>query len=122
MNQLFEQARKLYPGTKRGHDVEYQNFRKKYRMRMEKILPLLTPSVEAQIAHRATLTQRGDFVPPWKHFATWINGAWWTEEIPQNGKPKVILCQFCDNHATVRMDGKGHRCSSAECKAKFELL
>ena len=119
---LFEEARKLYPGTKRGHDVEYQNFRKKYRMKQDKIIPLLKPAIEAQIAFRESQRKKQEWTPGWKHFATWINGAWWTEEMPQSNKPKPRRCQFCGDPPSVHMQGKGWRCGAADCREKYNKL
>lgn len=99
----FEEARKLYReagGTVRGHGPEWANFEKKYKRRLDEICPLLKPAIEAQIAHRAALNRKGEFVPPWKHFKTWINGEWWTEEVPQNGKAKKKKCGFCGKPST----------------------
>ncbi len=114
----FEEAREIYPGTRRGFDPEWKNFEKKYKRRLNEICPLLKPAIEAQIAHRAVLKSRNEFCPPWKHFKTWINGAWWTEEVPQNNKPKQIKCVFCGNPATVMIDGKPPRCSRVACRER----
>lgn len=125
MNQyLFEEARKLYPGTKRGNEVEYQNFSKKYRMKKDSIAPLLKPAIENQMAYREAQKKKGEWCPTWKHFSTWINGSWWTEEVPQNGKPKQEKCIICGCTETVaRQDGKGGaRCDKADCREKYSLL
>ena len=75
----FEQARKIYPGTKRKLDVELANFRKQHKNHRE-ILPLLAPAIENQIEYRKALKAAGAFVPAWKHFRTWINQSCWGEE------------------------------------------
>ena len=98
---LFEKARKLYPGTVRGIDPEWVNFVKESRSRdwklcgwtIDSVTPLLKPAIEAQIAHRDILIRKKEFCPPWKHFKTWINNAWWTVEIPQTDKPKRTKCK-----------------------------
>ena len=116
----FEQARKLYPGRKRGFEQEWENFRKKYGMKMTAICPLLKPAIEAQIAHRTTTKE---WCPQWKHFATWISGGWWTEVIPQTRKPKPNRCRICDNTDVVAStDGKGWRCWRAQCIEQFARL
>lgn len=97
---LFEEARKLYPGTRRGSQPEWDNFEKKYRRRLNEICPLLKPAIEAQMAHRGMLRLKGDFCPEWKHFKTWINGEWWTEEVPQTDKPKKRKCGICSKPST----------------------
>ncbi len=96
---LFEKARKLYPGRKRGFEYEWENFRKKYGMKITAICPLLTPAIEAQIARREVCKANKEWCPQWKNFATWINGGWWTEVIPQDGKPKRVKCT-CGEPAT----------------------
>ncbi len=116
----FERARKLYPGKKRDLEQEWANFEKKYRRSLDKICPLLTPAIEAQIAYRATTK---DWCPPWKHFATWINGGWWTEEIPQTKKPKPVRCFHCGaEDIAVSGFGKPPRCWRDACKAEYEKL
>ena len=97
---LFEEARKLYPGKKRGFPSEWDNFEKKYKRRLSEICPLLKPAIEAQIAHRDELARKKEFVSPWKHFKTWINGGWWTENVPQTDKPKRIKCGVCGEPST----------------------
>ncbi len=122
----FDEARKLYRkagGTVRGFGPEWDNFEKKYKRRLNEICPLLKPAIEAQIAHRAELSRKKDFCPPWKHFKTWINGEWWTEEIPQTNKPKVRRCVICGKtDVTSSTDGKGWRCWRGECIEKFARI
>ncbi len=120
---LFEQARKLYPGKKRGFDFEWDNFYKKYRTKINEITPLLKPAIEAQIARREVLKRKKEFVPPWKHFKTWINGGWWTEDIPQTDKPKVRKCCICGQADVVsQTSGKGWRCWREKCKVEYAKL
>lgn len=88
----FEEARKLYPGKKRGFEFEWKNFEKKYRSKITDICPLLKPAIEAQIARREAVAQSGGWNPEWKNFPTWINGGWWTEIEPQTNKPKRTKC------------------------------
>lgn len=127
----FEQARVLYReagGTVRGFGKEWLNFIKESKSRdwrllgwtIDNVCPLLKPAIEAQIAYRASTKE---WCPQWKHFATWINGGWWTEEVPQTNKPKSNRCVICDNIDVVSSeDGKGWRCWRADCKEKFARL
>ncbi len=127
----FEQARKLYPGTCRGFDDEWDNFvfqlkkpasRRKGRT-IDNVIPLLKPAIVAQIAHRDELARKKEFVSPWKHFKTWINGGWWTEEIPQTNKPKPVRCFHCQSEEVVVSGfGKPPRCGRAECRAEYEKI
>ncbi len=75
----FERFRKAYPGTKRGLDEEYDNFRKKHKD-WKKVLLLLFPSLEQQISQREKNIAQNEFNPPWKHLTTWLNQRCWTEQ------------------------------------------
>ena len=90
--ELFEKARVLYPGTKRGFKTEWDNFYKKHADSLE-VVGLLHESIEKQITHRKALQVQNRFVPEWKHFQTWINNRCWEEETQEQGgkKPKVTL-------------------------------
>jgi hypothetical protein len=77
--QQFDQARVLYPGTKRGLVTEYNNFKTRYKD-YKQLLALLKPAIEKQIRWRSSLPV-GKFVPEWKNFTTWINNRCWEEEV-----------------------------------------
>lgn len=83
----FDQARKAYPGTRRGLDVEWANFEKKYDKEKARIVPLLLPSIEAEKAHKARLVAEKKFCPEWANFSTWINQSRWTQELPPGVAP-----------------------------------
>ena len=125
---LFEKARKLYPGRCRGFDDEWENLVKESKKpgwrskgrTLNNVCPLLVPAIEAQIAYRATTKE---WCPAWKHFATWINGGWWTEEIPQTNKPKPRRCFHCGTEDVVKFGfGKPPCCWRAECKTEYAQL
>lgn len=80
-SKTFDIARKRYPGEKRGLSPEFDNFIKKHPD-WEEALPLLLPAIEQQIVWRQK-AKPGDFRPPWKMLATWINNRCWTTELPQ---------------------------------------
>ena len=63
---IFDESRKLFKGTKRGNQTEFDNFVKKHTDWKE-VLPLLLPAVQYQIKQRA----KDGFY--WKNFQTWIN-------------------------------------------------
>lgn len=89
----FEQARKLFPGTKLGFEEEWEYLKystKKRKRNMSKIIPLFLPAIKEQIRRRDILKEVNKFVPPWKMFQTWINKGCWTEEIalPDGYKPR----------------------------------
>ena len=77
--QLFEKARKEYPGTKRGLKTEFDNFKKKHKDWKDAIL-LLSSSIENQILVKTQLKEQNKFIPEWKHLRTWINQRCWEEE------------------------------------------
>jgi hypothetical protein len=74
----FEKARKLYPGTKRGCETEFACLKK--HENWKEIVPLLYQAIENQIVRKRKKRGRGEFVPPWKHFKTWLNNNCWEEE------------------------------------------
>lgn len=121
---LFEEARKLYPGKKRGFDKEWLYFVKESKSRdwkkcgwtIDNVVPLLKPAIEAQLADREALSRKKEFVPSWKHWKTWIHGGWWTEDVPQTNKPKKRRCFHCGNTDVVsQTSGKPWRCWRQEC-------
>jgi hypothetical protein len=112
---IFDDARKLYPGTKRGCSAELTDFQKKHKDWRE-VIPLLKPAIEAQIAWRQHAN--GEFRPPWKHFKTWLNQRCWTEEHETKSVRKNAVCRFCGAEATITVYGVGSRCHKAECREK----
>jgi len=74
----FEQARKIYPGTKRGLQTEFENFKKHHRD-WRTALPLLLPAIERQ-SKTIWLQKEIKYIP---NFATWINQRRWEIETPQ---------------------------------------
>lgn len=84
--EVFESFRKKFGGSKRGLDVEFDNFVKK-TPDWEQVLPHLEPAIEKEIANRERLKQQGKFVPEWKNLQTWINGKYWTQEFEATQKP-----------------------------------
>lgn len=77
--QIFEDFRRVYLGTKRGCKVEFENFKKKHKDWKE-VLPKLKPSYERQV--EAKKSQRGSIDPRYeKHLQTYINQRCWEEEI-----------------------------------------
>lgn len=79
----FESFRKAYPGSKRGHDVEFQNFKKKNPKTWREIVPLLMPALERMTAYRAAAKAAGEFVPQVANLSTWLNQSRWTTEYPE---------------------------------------
>jgi hypothetical protein len=91
----FELFRKLYPGSKRGLDTEYNNLCKKHDD-YKNIIPLLSASLENQINWRTEMIAAKMFVPEWKMLQTWINQRCWEMEKPtiQNNKSEPTIDDF----------------------------
>ncbi len=75
---MFEGFRKLYPGTKRGLDTEYENMQKKHKDYKD-IIPDLEKIIMNQIRFKNEQKAKGEFVPQWKNLQTWINKRSWEE-------------------------------------------
>lgn len=87
---IFEQARSIYPGRKRGLETEFAYFMKTCKDWRE-VLPLLQPTIEAQIKHRKQTTK---FVAEWKDFKSWIYNRYWelqsdSTETPQQKQART---------------------------------
>lgn len=78
----FEEARKAWPGVKRGYGPEYSNFKKKFGKRATEILPLLLPAIRACKVHAEKRARQEQRPPIYPHFQTWINQERWTAEYP----------------------------------------
>lgn len=74
----FEEARKIYPGTKRGFETEWKYF-KKVHHDYAIVAYSLVQAIENQKSHRNKLRFQGKFVPEWKHFKTWLYNRGWEE-------------------------------------------
>lgn len=79
--EIFDNFRKIYLGTKRGNETEFNNFKK--HKDWESVLPTLTDLLNSQIKNRALKKQRGEFVPEWKNLQTWINNRCWEEVVEE---------------------------------------
>jgi hypothetical protein len=71
---VFDSARKLYPGTKRGLKTEFDNFQKKHKDWRE-VLSLLKPAIEQQ-SRAIWAGKEKQFIP---HFKTWIDQRRWEQ-------------------------------------------
>lgn len=80
---MFENFRKLYPGTKRGFDTEFENMQKKHKDYKE-VIPQLEEIIKNQINQREKKKGDSEFVPQWKNLVTWINNRSWEEVIEEN--------------------------------------
>jgi len=76
----FEDAQKLYPGTKRGVETELTDFRKKHAD-WKDVCPALELAIRMQITKREEMANRKEFVPPWKNFKTYLYQRCWESQI-----------------------------------------
>ena len=82
----FEAFRKAFPGTRRGAEVEWENFSKK---NFPEDVPLLMPALMREMAHREECARVGAFVPEWANLSTWLNQRRWTQEFTAPVAPQV---------------------------------
>lgn len=82
LKSIFDEARKAFPGQKNGLEVEWENFKRKHPKVFVDATALLLPAIKKEIRFKSECARVGAFVPPWKHFQTWINGSFWTQEFP----------------------------------------
>ena len=78
---VFDDFRKIYPGTKTGNKMEFENFVKKHKD-WKDVLPKLNSIIQSQKEIKRKKSVAGGFVPHWKNLKTWINQRCWEEEIP----------------------------------------
>lgn len=95
---IFDKFRKLYPGTKRGIETEFDNFRKKHKD-WECVLPELESIILKQIETRKQKLAVG-FAPEWPHLQTWINQRRWEQESPpiENNSVNSLASPEINNH------------------------
>ena len=86
---VFDNFRKLYPGTKRGNETEFENFKKKHKD-WNKVLPKLKDSISMQISDREEKLNKKQFVPEWKNLQTWINQRCWEQETTKQQPQKQV--------------------------------
>lgn len=79
----FDKFRKAYPGVKRGLDVEYANFIKKYLRGAGETIDKLLPALQREIAYHNRCKREGRFCPEYQHLKTWINNRSWETVFPE---------------------------------------
>ncbi|NQV31805.1 MAG: hypothetical protein HQ515_03880 [Phycisphaeraceae bacterium] len=106
--ECFDDARKAYPGTKRGLDTEWSEFVKRQKD-WQAVVPLLQPAIQSQIQARAVQKQVGQWVPNWKHFRTWLSQRCWEIETDpvedQSGNPYGTHLATEEDLARLAMQG-----------------
>ena len=86
---IFNSFRNKYPGTVKGLEVEFKNFKK--HKNWKEVLPLLEESIDAQILENEQFKIAGEFAPSWKNLQTWINQSCWTQETREIEKDDEYL-------------------------------
>jgi len=84
----FDDARKIFPGTKKGFEFEWKNFQKNNRAFLM-ISHKLKIAIENEKEHFIKLRKTGNFVPSWQNFTTWINQTGWTKEFTEPVKQET---------------------------------
>jgi len=115
---LFESARLKYPGTKRGGQTEFKDFKRRIP-NWKFVIDLLLPAIQNQIDWRVNAGK--EFRPPWKHFKTWLGGSHWEDVLsdPEAGGKECVDCQapYAEGHKftiNTRTGKKEYRCK--ECR------
>lgn len=105
---VFDCFRKQYPGSKRGLNTEYDNFRKKHRDYIS-VIPVLEPALINQIKWRSEMKTAGMFIPEWKNLQTWINQRCWEMEKPaiekRSSQSKERPLNEYERNAASKYDG-----------------
>lgn len=78
----FEIFRKQYPGTKRGLETEFSNFKKKHKDYKDAV-KLLLPAIQKLEIWREKKRSAGQFVPEYANLSTWINQRRWEVELEE---------------------------------------
>jgi hypothetical protein len=92
IRQMFEEFRLAYPGTKRGFQTEYDNFKRK-NTRYREIVPMLMPALNRLKQYHEQCAAAGRFCPNYKNLSTWINQRCWEEVLPPIIETKTSLSQ-----------------------------
>lgn len=79
----FDIFRKAYPGIKRGLEVEYANFVKKYPKEAGEIVDRLLPALMREIGYHQDCKLTAKFCPEYQHLKTWINNRSWENVFPE---------------------------------------
>jgi len=91
---IFNTARGLFPGTKRGLKTEFSDFKKKHKDWAD-CVELLEPAILREMNYKRMLRSQKVFCPEWPHFRTWLNQRRWEQEFPQIKKEKTAAGRRC---------------------------
>ena len=87
LEEAFEVFRKAYPGRKRGHDTEFDAFKRKHK-NWTKIVPLLMPALQRLIAYNKAAEAAGQWKPSYANLSTWLYQSRWEDELPEIASPQ----------------------------------
>ncbi|HDY87095.1 MAG TPA: hypothetical protein ENH82_03145 [bacterium] len=85
INKQFENIRKIYPGTKRGYEIEYVNFVNKWgdQFKSNGDYDIIEEGIERKKLWNGENRDNPEVhVPPWPNFKTYVNNRQWEEEFP----------------------------------------
>ena len=82
LEKQFEEFRKAYPGRKRGHDTEFDAFKRKHK-NWKEIIPLLMPALQRLIDFNKASQAAGQWTASFANLSTWLFQARWEEELPE---------------------------------------
>lgn len=114
IKEIFERFRKKYPGTKRGLDVEFSNFVKKYPKTYFNIVGHLELNLDRQIKEKEAQYKSGTFVANWKNLRTYINQEAWTEEFS--------VQQNITTHGNTKTPTGQHQQSASDKRASLDRM
>ena len=86
--ETFEQFRKAYKGSKRGHDVEFKDFTTKHKDWKE-VIAFLLPAYERQESIREQQLKETGWRPQQKNLKTYLNQRCWEEEVTYEHSSKT---------------------------------
>lgn len=108
LEEAFEVFRKAYPGRKRGHDTEFDAFKRKHK-NWTKIVPLLMPALQRLIEYNKAAEAAGQWKPNYANLSTWLYQARWEEELPEitskqpkqqcEEQPQKTVCDYEEEDA-----------------------
>ena len=97
---FFEDARQLYPGTKRGLATEFKDFKRHKDWKI--VAPLLESAIQREMEHKSSLQAAGKFCPGWKNFSSWIYQRCWEQEFPVEDENQ--LTHECDPDVAMALE------------------
>lgn len=108
LEEAFEAFRRAYPGRKRGHDTEFDAFKRKHK-NWTKIVPLLMPALQRLIEYNKAAEAAGQWKPNYANLSTWLYQARWEEELPEitskqpkqqcEEQPQTTVCDYEEEDA-----------------------